>query len=280
LDQAIGAAPVSTVDVDQVVAKGRRRGLRRRLAVAGAASGSLVAIGVVAALVLTSGSPNTPAPGRPQQAAAAKTGAAPAHAGETPAQTKQRLEAALTAGLTAALPGVGITDGPTGGSGVRVYVPNSNTAPYDTDTVIATAAGQSEVFFQSFTGGQPQAVAAPSQGRMPANGPVLISWVTACADLSPNNPINVDGKELVDECVDSTGPDGQQIVTITQRCTGCAGQPVERIDVYVTWTNARVGLSVARDLKRDGENNPATSPLLSSAQLIAIAVSPDLTRTA
>jgi hypothetical protein len=54
LEQAIGSAPVSTVDVDAVVAKARRHNARRRLAIGSAAGGTaLVAAGVVATLTMT-----------------------------------------------------------------------------------------------------------------------------------------------------------------------------------------------------------------------------------
>ena len=269
LDQAIGMAPVSTIDVDTVVTKGRRRTFRRRLAVAGGAGGTaLAAVGVVVAMSLTTATP--PAVGQQNQTKlqpAAPTGAAPAHAGETTEQTRQRLASALTAGLTTALPGVQITDGPTGQPGVDIYyAPNVR---FDTDTVIRTSAGASEIFLISWPGGQ-----MPESARGPVN---VISWLDSCADLPTYLEMTMgDGHKGAGDCQESTGPQGQTIVAVTQRCDDCAQPLVYRHDVYVTWTNAKVNLAVSGDLKR---GNPEAKPttLLTVQQLIAIASDPNLT---
>jgi hypothetical protein len=278
LDQTIGSSPVSTVDLDAVVATGRRRRVWRRMSVAGAAGGSLVAIGVVAALVFTPG--GTPAPNRAQPPAAAgtttaATNTAPRHPGETTDQTKQRLATALHSGLSAALPGVQVGDGPTGQSGVLVYLEGSGA--YTTDTVLTTPAGQGEVFLVSWPTGLPAAQTPTSSSTDGQRPPIAVVWVTSCADLPYINDAQTwDGKQLVFECADSVGLQGQTVVAVTQRCTGCAGQPVLGHDVYVTWSNARVNLSIARDTKRGEPGDSLTAPLLSRDQLIALAVNPDL----
>jgi len=273
LDQAIGVAPASTVDVDRVVAKGR---FRRRLAVAGAAGGTaLAAVGLIAALTLTTGPRPGPGPGPTEVQPAAPDGGAPVRAGETPEQTTARLVTALTDGLTSALPGVRLTDGPTGQAGVVVF----SDARHSADIVLTTAAGPSEVFFESWPGGDQPESSAPTDwpSGQPAP-PVAITWIRSCAELPHNETIIAEGHRVADECQESTGAGGQTIVAITERCLDCATPTTYRYDVYVTWTNARVGLSINRDTKR-GPAGSGAAPLLTLEQLVAIAADPRLTVT-
>src|SRR5262245_34801695 len=118
-DEAIGASPATTIDVDAVVTKGRRRVSLRRFAIAGAGTG-VVAVAALALATFGRAAPGLQPPPDFHAGSAAPDGSAPAHPGETPAQTKQRLAAALEHGLTAALPGVRITNGPTGQPGVEI----------------------------------------------------------------------------------------------------------------------------------------------------------------
>src|SRR5215831_7026652 len=208
LDQAIGAAPVSTVDVDQIVARARRRGLQRRVAAA-AGGTAVVAAAVVAALALST--PGGPARGSGQYVVrpGSASVAAPTRAGETTDQAKQRLSAALARGLTAALPGVQLSDGPTGQPGVVVYFDDGqNRANYNTDTVLATANRQGELFLVSWPGGRVPA-AGPTGGPsgQPAS-PTFVAWVSACADLSTGGYAFMDGHRVVQDCQDSVGPAG------------------------------------------------------------------------
>jgi hypothetical protein len=279
LDQALGAPPVSTVNVDQIVARARRRGLRRRVTAA-AGGTAVVAAGVVTALALIT--PGPPAPGRGQHVVrpGAASGAAPVRDGETSDQARQRLSAALAGGLTAALPGVQLSDGPTGQPGVVVYFDQGqNRSPYNTDTVLATATRQGEVFLASWPGGRVPAPASPTDwpSGQPAP-PTFISWVSSCAELSTGDSV-MDGHSVVQECQDSLGPAGQTVVTLTDRCVDCAGQPALLYDVFVTWTNARVNVTIDRDTKRGSPDESATAPLLTRDQVIAIATDPDLTVT-
>jgi hypothetical protein len=282
LDQAIGTAPVSTVDVDNVVARARRRILGRRLAVA-AGGTAFAAAGAVAALVLATVAPSPPSRGPTQIQPAAHGGAAPVRDGETRDQATQRLVVALTDGLTTALPGVRLADGPTAQPGVVVsFEQYSDAARYGADTVLtaATATGQGEVFLESWSGGRVPVPATPS--TWPSNEPappVPLAWVGSCADLPTGDGVTFDGHVVVNDCADSIGPDGQTIVAVSERCLECPGQPTLRHDVYVTWSNARVSLSVARDTKRGGEDGSRSAPLLSRAQVIAIAMDPELTVT-
>jgi len=297
IDEAIGASPVSTVDVDGVVAAGRRRTGHRRLATVGAGIGTLAVVGIVAALALTSGLTPTPAPTQAQPAAS-PDGSAPLRDGETPEQAEQRLVAALTEGLTAALPGVQLSDGPTGQPGVALFV-GANPTVYSGDIVLTTAAGEGEVFFESWPGGQPASDSA-TRGEASVSGsstaadgstgaPVESSWIESCADLSDTNA----------ECEEFVGPGGQKVVVVTaghsegaQGGAGGsdpgAGPGAEPVDTgqsgeisfhyaYVTWTNARVLMAIASDLKR-GEPGPYPGVLLlTGEQLADIAMDPDLT---
>jgi hypothetical protein len=279
LDQAIGAAPVSSVDVDTVVARGRRRGFRRRLAVTGAAGGTAcVAVGIVIALVLTSASPptagrtqNQAQPGASLTTGPVHDGTAPGHDGETQQQTQRRLADALTSGLTAALPGVRLSNGPTGRPGV--VVGGYDNSRYDSDIVLTTAAGTSEVGFVSSPGGGP--TLSPAQGAMPR----VILWLESCAALPSAKIFSGEGYRIIDSCQQSTGPAGQTVVVVTERCTGCPHKYTIYYDVYVTWRNAWVNLIVNRDTKRGGPDDSLTAPVLSADQLVAIAINPDLTVT-
>jgi hypothetical protein len=275
----MGAPPVSTVDVDQIVARGRRRGLLRRAAAA-AGGTAVVAAGLVVALAVTA--PGAPARGTEQNLVrpGASSGAAPVRDGETQDQAKQRLSLALADALNAALPGVQLSNGPTGERGVVVYLDQArHPSPYNTDTVLATVARQGEVFLESWPGGRTPAPAGPTNwpSGQPAP-PTFISWVTSCADLSTGDSF-MDGHRVAQECQESVGPAGQSVVTLTERCVDCVGQPTFSYDVYVTWTNARVNLGIDRDTKRGDPNESATAPLLTRDQVIAIATDPDLTVT-
>ena len=281
-DQAIGATPPSTIDVDGVVATARRRSVRRRWAVGGAAGGTAVAaIGVVAALMLNSTGP-LPSTSKvavgDSPSAAPSSGTAPVRAGETRDQSEQRIVAALTDGLTTALPGVQLTDGPTAKPGITLSFVDSPVG-YNTDIVLRTATVPGEVFYQSWAGGTAPDVSVPSDWPTDQPPPPkVITWFNSCADMPTNPTFNGDGYRLVDDCVDSVGPQGQKIVSVTERCPGCPGQPIDRHDVYVTWTNTRVEMTVATDIKRGGPTG-AHAPLLTLDQLIAIAANPDLTVT-
>jgi hypothetical protein len=288
-DEAIGASPISTVDVDAVVATGRRRVSRRRYVLAAAGTGVAAVTGVVAALALTTSGP--PAPGPPVigfGTLAPPDGSAPVRSGETPQQAKQRLAAALVEGLTAALPGVAITDGPTGGPDVVVYQnPGATLGPYGMDVVITTADGEGEIFLESSRGG---ATANPGPGGGPTSGqtpmPIPVTWIASCANLPAP----------YEDCEQSVGPDGQTIVVVSTRIReGAQGEPTaggpgaESVNgaagevafhhVFVTWTNARVQLTVASDTKRGEPNVVPVPPLLTRQQLAAIAIDPDLTVT-
>ena len=288
-DQAIGASPVSTVDVDAVVARGRRRVSRRRLAVAGAGAGVVAVTGVVAALALatfgtTPASPPRPGPGF----GSAPDGSAPVRDGETPEQAARRLATALVDGLTAARPGVRMSDGPTGQPGVVVHHdPGAGLNRYDSDIVITTAAGEGEIFFESWPGGAMSAAQETDQPSGQPAPPVPVTWIESCADVPAP----------YEDCETSVGPAGQTIVVLSARIReGSPDQPTDGGPgaapvtgaqpgelafhyVYVTWTNAKVGLTIASDTKRGEPDTVATSLLLTRQQLVTIATDPDLTVT-
>jgi hypothetical protein len=274
LDQAIGLAPVSTIDVDHLVARARRRSRMHRLTVAGAAGATTLAVvGLVSALAFgTAGS--TPVSRPPQKVMpAAAYPAAPVRDGETRHQIEQRIATALARSLATTLSGVQVTDGPTGRPGVVV----SFDTRYSTDAVLTTPSGKSEVFLQSLPGGpKPRASVAGSASHAP---PVAIDWIGSCAEVPvPLMDTSADGHPLFQECAESTGPQGQRIVLVSTRCPACSGHPTLDYDAWVTWSNARVEMVVTRDIKR-GHYEPLAAPLLSPEQLVAIAVDPDLTVT-
>jgi hypothetical protein len=299
LDEAIGVSPVSTVDVDAVVAKGRRRVLRRRFAFAGAGT---AVTGVVAALALATFGPPAPVSPPHRQIGSgpgpAADGSAPVRDGETPEQTEQRLAAALVDGLTAALPGVRISDGPTGQPGVVLYHdPGASLSRYDSDIVITTAAREGEIFFESWPGGVTP-VADQEGGRPSGRGgdgpsgqpalPVAVTWIESCTDVPAP----------YEDCEASVGPDGQTIVVLSARIregaqdeTGAGGPDAAPVDgsapgevafhyAFVTWTNAKVQVTVASDTKRGEPDAVPQPPLLTRQQLVAVAIDPDLTVTA
>jgi hypothetical protein len=287
-DEAIGASPVSTVDVDAVVAKGRRRASRHRFAVVGAGTGVVAVTGVVAAVALaTSGTPTPSPPKIDFGSMASPNGSAPVRAGETPEQTRQRLAAALVDGLTAALPGVRISDGPTGQPRVVLYHdPDGGPTSYSSDIVITTAAAEGEVFFESWPGGaMPGAEPSGGQASGQPAPPIAVTWIESCGNVPPP----------YEDCEQSVGPDGQTIVVLSARILeGAQGEPTtggpgaEPVDgaaageiafhyVFVTWTNAKVQLTVASDTKRGEPDLVAVPPMLTRQQLAAIAIDADLT---
>jgi hypothetical protein len=307
IDGAIGDSPLSTIDVDAVIAAGRRRTRLRRLSALGSAGGTAVvlALGTVAAMNLVS--PSSPSLPPPAQPAAPVDATAPVRADETPEQTRQRIVAALTNGLTGALPGVQLSDGPTGQPGVSLFV-DEGRGVYSADIVLTTTAGEGEIFFESWPNGQvtPPA-AAPTleesageavnrgEASTPADGvaepPVAETgaWIESCTDLPDQEQ---------PDCLEVVGPDGQKVVVVTARHSEGAqsevpdgGPGAEPIDgsaapeiafhyAYVTWANARVLISIASDLKR-GEPGPFPGVLLlTPEQLADIALDPDLTVTA
>ena len=285
LEQAIGSAPVSTVDVDAVVAKARRRNVRRRLAIGTAAGGTaLVAAGVVATLTMTlsaatiAGRPPAPGPMIPVQPGSS-TPSAPTHDGETREQAAQRLATALTAAIVAALPGTQVNDGQTGHAPLTVSFDDTATVngtpvafPRFSAEAVLSGTGSSEVFLESRPGGPD-----PAPTTDPSAPPILISFVDACDATS--HAFQFEDHSATEECTQTTGPAGQTVVLVSERCLDCPGQPVFRIDAYVTWANARVTVGVISVLKRGGPSQALTTPLLTEDQIVAIAISPDLTVT-
>ena len=152
----------------------------------------------------------------------------------------------------------------------------SGDSRYDSDIVLTTAAGASEVGFVTSPGGGPTVAPAPSSHP---TMPRVILWLESCADLPTAAIFSGEGYRIIDSCRQSTGPAGQTIVVVTERCTGCPHKYTIYYDVYVTWRNAWVNLIVNRDTKRGGPNNSLAAPVLSADQLVGIAINPDLTVT-
>lgn len=274
LDEAIGPSPVSTVDVDQVIAAGRRRTRLRRLLLMGPAVGSAAAVTAVVALALTAagGPPTTPStqsgtqPGSPPSA---PSGAAPIRTGETPDEIRQRLATALADGLAAAVPGVVLSDGPTGRAGVSIHV-DDDRGRYESDTVLTTAAGEGELGLLSLRGGIEPGwkTAGWSEGE---------PWFDSCSEVPTNDAFIDEGYRLVTECEESVGAEGQTIVVTSETCVGCPGRPTMSRYAYVTWTNARVLVLIMNDTKRSEPDTIPAPLLLTKEQLITIASDPELT---
>lgn len=270
LDEAIGASPASTVDVDRVVAAGRRRIRLRRLALA---SPTVPAVAAVALAVTTlGGSPTAPSDSIALQPGAAGSGAAPVYT-ETPEQTRQRLETTLADHLAAALPGATVTSSPSGDPGVVVTVSDEPTR-YDSSVVLSTADGENQLFLVSQPGSEP--------AILPSGPPSSVGWATwfdSCAQVPTTNGTAPEGYTLTTSCEESAGVDGQTIVVLSTVCVDCPAGPVTlRHDAYVTWTNARVVVGIINTLK-PGE--PGTTSLaellLTPEQLVTIASDPELT---
>jgi hypothetical protein len=288
LELAIGAAPVSTVDVDAVVAKARRHNVRRRLAIASAAGGTaLVAAGVVATLTMTLSAATIA--GRPPAtdpmiriqpgSSTPSTPSAPTHDGETREQAAQRLATALSAAIVAAIPGTQVNDGQTGQAPLTVAFDDTATVngtpvnfPRFTAEAVLSGTGSSEVFLESRPGGPD-----PAPTTDPSAQPVGISFVDACDETS--HAFQFEDHSALEECAQTAGPAGQTVVLVSERCLDCPGQPVFRIDAYVTWANARVNVGVISILKHGGPSQVLIPPLLTAGQVVDIATNPDLAVT-
>jgi len=237
------------------------------------------AVTAVVALALTAAggpptTPSTPAGAQPAAQPSAPSGAAPIHAGETPDQTRQRLAAALADGLATAVPGVVLSDGPTGRAGVSIFV-NDARGRYESDTVLTTADGESELFFVSWRGGSEPALQTPA--GWPSGRAVPVLWFESCSEVPTNDAFTGEGYRLVTECEESVGAEGQTIVVTSETCVDCPGRPTVRRDAYVTWTNARVSVGIVNDTKRSAPGTTRAALLLTKEQLVAIARDPELT---
>jgi hypothetical protein len=265
--------------VNSVIVAGRRRTRRRRLFIVGPVAGSAAAVFAIIAITLSTVGPS-PVPGAPTVVQPAVTppapaGVAPVHAGETPAQTSRRLAAALTESLSAVLPGVELTEWSTEEPGV-VVSHDRDRARYTTGTVLTTPAGQSQVDFVSWPGGRLPAPVTVS--GWPADAPpppvMVEAWFESCGDIA-TDPLY---GQL--ECAQSVGPDGQTVVALTATCGADEGCPANMISAYhawVTWTNAKVQVSVTAGTKRGGPPDPRVPPLVSLDQVVAIAADPKVT---
>jgi hypothetical protein len=137
---------------------------------------------------------------------------------------------------------------------------------------VLSGTGSSEVFLESRPGGPD-----PAPTTDPSAPPIGILFVDACDGTS--HAFQFEDHSATEECTQTTGPAGQTVVLVSERCLDCPGQPVFRIDAYVTWANARVNVGVISMLKRGGSSQAPTTPLLTAEQVVGIATNPDLTVT-
>jgi hypothetical protein len=281
LDEAIGASPTSTVDIDRVVAAGRRRARLRRLALASPVVPAAAAVAL--AVTTLGGSPTTPTDSIPTDSiqaqpgtdASGTPGAAPVY-DETPEQTRQRLETALTDGLTAAVPGVALTNGRTGQPGVVVSV-SDDLRHFGSNTVLTTAGSENEMFFASWRGGRTPEYQTSTP--LPAGLRLPLTWIDSCSQVPMNDALAAGEYRLVTECEESVGAEGQRIVVTSETCVDCPGQPTTlRRDAYVAWTNARVHVGIVNAAKAGEPGTTSLAPLLlTKEQLVTIASDPELT---
>ncbi|GAA1385725.1 hypothetical protein [Catellatospora chokoriensis] len=104
MDEYVGTAPHTAIDIDELVGRGRRAQLGRRLAVA---SGGLALSAVAAVSALSLFGAMTPAPGPLTPAVtSAAASAAVSPAAETQEQTAARLQSVLKAAIAREMPGV------------------------------------------------------------------------------------------------------------------------------------------------------------------------------
>lgn len=269
LDEAIGASPASTVDIDRVVATGRRRIRLRRLAMASPVVPAAAAVAL--AVTVLGGSPTAPTNPTPIQPGAAASGAAPVY-DETQEETQQRLADALTDHLAAALPGATLTAWPSGEAGV-VITANDDLTRYEGSVVLTTNDGANQLIVAAEPGG------APPSPTPPPSGIAWLTWVESCSQLTP--PVSEqtpEGYPVTTECEESVGADGQTIVVLSKICD-CPGQAVTlHREAYVTWTNARVVVGINNALKSGTPGATSLAALLlTKEQLVAIASDPELT---
>jgi hypothetical protein len=278
-DEAIGASPPTTVDIDTVV--NRRRQIARLRSAgtvggAGAAVAAVVAIAVMAGLFGGGTAAQSLGSGDPSSAVVAASPSAaplPSRSPETAQQITQRLTATLTARLTALLPGVHLADRRTKKSGVRVYPRNAEPAGGYLSTLrVTTSAGSGT--FGLVSSPRPKPGPSPSP-----TGPVTDrpDPPTTCADFwvgSQTAPAHPDDRQ----CTASTGPDGQVVLSALDQLDANA----VRYEVVVLWAGAYVDLTLENYFEGwENEGDPPAmtflpSPQLTLNQLATLAQDPDL----
>jgi hypothetical protein len=254
LDDAIGTAPPTAIDVDTVMARQRRIGLLRPAGAVAAALAVLAAVGGVAAVASGSGqqSGTTPAP-------------AVTRTREPVDQIMRRQSAAINELLRANLPGATIRDLRTRGSNVEVISSAEYPGHRAGDDPMTYAALESSrgtglfalnVYLHTGTGTTPD----PSETAPPA---------ATCAQLRSQI------KDSTVECADRTGPASETIVasTISSGPTVVHRVLVWRADSLVVLT----AYNYWNDW--DGNQPPAVflpQPPLTVDQLVGIGVDPRL----
>jgi hypothetical protein len=141
LDDAIGAIPPSTIDVDLLVAQGRRQSRLRRLGLAGGLTGATATLGTALALALAAPlTVSTPHPA-PTATSADRPVTEPVHSAEA------RLTAALAALVAERVPGVRTRTDATGRPALsvrRAY--GGGQAGFAGSAALVTAAGRGNLW--------------------------------------------------------------------------------------------------------------------------------------
>jgi hypothetical protein len=278
-DEAIGASPPATVDIDTVVIL-RRRIARLRsagaLGGAGAAVAAIVAIAVVAGLFGGGTAAQFPGSGDHSGGVGGASPSAaplPSRPPETAQQITQRLTTTLTARLTALLPGVHLADRRTKKPRVRVYPRNAEPAGGYLSTLrVTTSAGSGTFGLVSSPRPKPGPSPSPT-GPMTdrPDPPATCAEFWAGSQTAPAHPNDR-------HCTASTGPDGQIVLSALDRL----GANAVRYEVVVLWAGAYVDLTLENYFEGwQNEGDPPTmtflpSPQLTLNQLATLAQDPDL----
>lgn len=217
LDDAIGVAPVSTVDVDRVIARQRRTALARTVT-ASAAGVVVVTTGVALAFANGSGGPPSPAPvGGQTTVAAPSTRQRPV---ETSAQVARRLSDGLKARLGAVAPDAGYEVDPAmGGTDMQGLFAPSEALDKPTDLshhylsqVLVTRHGVTSLLHTN--------VYLVRSGPTPSPSTSDAPWEpTSCATFWPAGTA-AKAKPGSLTCEERGGPDGAQVLVGMQKAAG------------------------------------------------------------
>jgi hypothetical protein len=214
LDDAIGAAPVSTVDVDRVVTRQRRASLARTVA-ASAAGVVVVTTGVALAFASGPGGMPPPAPeGGQTTVAAPSTRHRPQ---ETSARVAARLSRALRDNLREVLPGLAFHRDPAmdGMSGPDLFVPAEDVAKptdlnhyYLAQVIVTTPEGDHLLHLLAYLHEPARSTPTPSPSTSEAAG----AWEpTDCDSFWPPNTVKKASKDAL-HCEERQGPDGARVL--------------------------------------------------------------------
>jgi hypothetical protein len=226
LDDAIGVAPLSTVDIDRVVGRQKRAAMARTVA-GSAAAVVLVTAGVTVAFARTGSGGTPPAPLGGPSTVVASTAApsvppAPKRSAETSAQVAMRLSNALAANLREVLPGMAFKPDPLNAdlgddlfvTGEAVKKPSDLSHHYLAQVIVSTPAGDYQVHLLAYLNDVALSTPTPSPSTS------TDAWEpTSCDTLWPPNTVAKVGKENL-HCEERPGPNGARVLIGEQEESG------------------------------------------------------------